>query len=448
MSTRIYDLIGIGLGPFNLGLAALSEPLEGVDSLFIDQAAGFDWHPGMMLEGATMQTSFIADLVTLADPTSPYSFLSYAKAMGRLYAFYIKEDFFLLRKEYNLYCQWVANQLSNLRFNERVSEVTYLEEQRLYRVATVSACGKERGYLCRKLVLGTGTQPVLPACCKDVSVLHSSQYLQHRDRLRAMKHVTLIGSGQSAAEIYFDLLKHAADSGNRVDWITRSERFFPLEYTKLTLEMTSPDYVDYFHALPMAERDKLLQQQRCLYKGINRSQINQIYDELYRQGLEGEVPSQLVTNTSLVAVSAQGQGYRLSLKHNESGESWQQLTQGLVIASGYGYQEPGFLKPLQHRLLRDAAGRLAVARNYSIDKDQHIYVQNAELHTHGLAAPDLTMACYRNSIILREILGYAPYPVEEKIAFQTFGPSPECAPSVSHSQLQPFPAAVQEKLWA
>ncbi|MEI8640479.1 hypothetical protein P4S68_02880 [Pseudoalteromonas sp. Hal099] len=30
------------------------------------------------------------------------------------------------------------------------------------------------------------------------------------------------------------------------------------------------------------------------------------------------------------------------------------------------------------------------------------------------------MACYRNSIILREILGYAPYQVEQKIAFQCF----------------------------
>ena len=38
--------------------------------------------------------------------------------------------------------------------------------------------------------------------------------------------------------------------GYRLNWVTRSPRFFPLEYTKLTLEMTSPEYVDYFHALP------------------------------------------------------------------------------------------------------------------------------------------------------------------------------------------------------
>nr|WP_252975656.1 SidA/IucD/PvdA family monooxygenase [Janibacter melonis] len=34
----------------------------------------------------------MADLVTLADPTSPYSFLAYLKACGRLYSFYIRED--------------------------------------------------------------------------------------------------------------------------------------------------------------------------------------------------------------------------------------------------------------------------------------------------------------------------------------------------------------------
>lgn len=445
MSTRIYDLIGIGIGPFNLGLAALSAPLEGVSSLFIDQAAGFDWHPGMMLEGATMQTSFIADLVTLADPTSPYSFLSYAKAQGRLYSFYIKEDFFLLRREYNLYCQWVAAQLGNLRFNERVSEVRFLEEQQLYRVATVSAAGSETSYLCRKLVLGTGTEPVMPPCCNGLPVMHSSEYLSHREKLRAMKHVTLIGSGQSAAEIYFDLLKDADKRGARVDWLTRSERFFPLEYTKLTLEMTSPDYVDYFHGLPMAERDDLLRQQRCLYKGINRSQINRIFDELYRQGLDGEVPSRLLTNTSLVGINQIDKGYRLSLEHQESGERWQQQTEGLIVASGYGYREPGFLNALQSSLNRDAAGRLAVARNYSIDKRRTIYVQNAELHTHGLAAPDLTMACYRNSIILREILGYAPYPIEEKIAFQQFGGLAENVPAAWR---QTAALAEQEKLWA
>ncbi len=40
----------------------------------------------------------------------------------------------------------------------------------------------------------------------------------------------------------------------------------------------------------------------------------------------------------------------------------------------------------------------------------------------GLTAPDLGMACYRNSTILKSILGYAPYKIEEHMIFQQFSP--------------------------
>ena len=69
---KIYDFIGIGIGLFNLGLACLAEPIDGPDCLFLDRAEGFNWHPGMMLDSATLQTPFMADLVTLADPTSRF----------------------------------------------------------------------------------------------------------------------------------------------------------------------------------------------------------------------------------------------------------------------------------------------------------------------------------------------------------------------------------------
>ena len=61
-------------------------------------------------------------------------------------------------------------------------------------------------------------------------------------------------------------------------------------------------------------------------------------------------------------------------------------------------------------------------RNYGIGVEPgEIFVQNAELHTHGFTSPDLGMAAYRNSTILREILGWEYYPVETSIAFQEFG---------------------------
>ena len=73
-----------------------------------------------------------------------------------------------------------------------------------------------------------------------------------------------------------------------------------------------------------------------------------------------------------------------------------------------------------------------MARNYSIDTGGHsIYVQNAELHTHGFVTPDLGMAAYRNSCIIRELLGREYYPVEKSIAFQEFA-----APAGPHHPME------------
>ncbi|MGO4749429.1 SidA/IucD/PvdA family monooxygenase, partial [Streptomyces sp. 2MCAF27] len=116
-----YDFIAIGLGPFNLGLAALTDPIDELNGLFLERKPDFDWHSGMFLEGSTLQTPFMSDLVTLADPTSPYSFLNYLKENGRLYSFYIRESFYPLREEFNDYCRWVAARLDSVRFGQEVT---------------------------------------------------------------------------------------------------------------------------------------------------------------------------------------------------------------------------------------------------------------------------------------------------------------------------------------
>src|SRR5690349_10308879 len=157
-----YSLIGIGIGPFNLGLAALIEPVTGTSALFFDQSESFDWHPGLMLPNATLQVPFMADLVTLADPTNKYSFLNYCKRTGRIYPFYIRENFNILRKEYNCYCQWVATQLSNCRFGHEVIGIRYINE--LYEVTVRGSKNNQaETYYTKRLVLGTGTQPYIPA---------------------------------------------------------------------------------------------------------------------------------------------------------------------------------------------------------------------------------------------------------------------------------------------
>ena len=102
MNREIYDFVAIGLGPFNLSLACLSAPLPGVRALFLDKKPGFDWHPGMLIEASTLQNPFLADLVSLADPRSEYSYLNYCKQTGRIYSYYMRENHYLTRAEYNL----------------------------------------------------------------------------------------------------------------------------------------------------------------------------------------------------------------------------------------------------------------------------------------------------------------------------------------------------------
>ncbi len=430
---RIYDLAGIGVGPFNLGLAALSEPVDDLDCVFLDRRESFDWHPGMMLEPAHLQVPFMADLVTLADPTSRFSFLNFLKQTGRLYRFYIRENFYPLRAEYNQYCQWVAGQLESVRFSTDVLDVTY--DDGVYRLSVQGPGGAEV-LRARKLVLGTGTSPYVPDACAGIVdagglVIHNADYLSRKSELQSKRSITIVGSGQSAAELYYELLQEIDVYGYQLNWVTRSGRFFPLEYTKLTLEMTSPEYVDYFHSLPGEQRDSLIKNQKNLYKGINSDLIDDIYDLLYTKSLSGMVDTQLHTHSSLTAAAwnASAGIHTLQLHHEEHGRDYSLDSEAVVLATGYTYKEPVFLAGIQDRIRRDSKGRFDVERNYGTSVEPgEIFVQNAELHTHGFVTPDLGMAAYRNSCILREITGREVYPIERSIAFQQFGaPAPVAA---------------------
>ena len=273
--------------------------------------------------------------------------------------------------------------------------------------------------------------------------MHSSGYLPAKPALQARRSIAVIGGGQSAGEIFYDLLEDIDEHEYALTWITRSARFFPLEYTKLTLEMTSPEYMEYFHRLPAPVRDDLVASQGQLYKGIDASLIDDIFRLLYRKHRQGHPKTTLLTNTELVGAryDAAPAAYELALRHTEQEEAFTLASEGLVLATGYAHEVPAFLAPVADRIAWDEHGRFAVRRNFSIDLDgRAIFVQNAELHTHGFVAPDLGMAAHRNSCIIRELLGREHYPIERSIAFQEFG-APVEMPSVfarTDTELGPF----------
>lgn len=52
-------------------------------------------------------------------------------------------------------------------------------------------------------------------------------------------------------------------------------------------------------------------------------------------------------------------------------------------------------------------------------------MQNAELHTHGVGAPDLGLAAWRSATILNSLTGKEQYPLPTRTAFTTFGLHPQ-----------------------
>ncbi len=273
-----------------------------------------------------------------------------------------------------------------MRFSTTVSEVTYEDEDEVYVVHTEA--GDE--FRARHLVLGTGTPPYLPEAVAGLGgdFIHNSRYVQHKAELQAKESITLVGSGQSAAEIYYDLLSEIDVHGYELNWVTRSPRFFPLEYTKLTLEMTSPEYIDYFHALPEHTRYRLTAEQKGLFKGIDGDLVNDIFDLLYQKKVGGAVPTRLLTNSALNSATYRDGGYELGLRQEEQEKDYTLRSQGLILATGYRYAEPEFLKPVHERLRYDSQGNFDIARNYSIDTTgRGVFLQNAGVHAHSITSP-------------------------------------------------------------
>jgi lysine N6-hydroxylase len=436
---KVHDVIGVGIGPFNLSLAALLDGVAGVDAAFFEARPAFAWHPGLLLEGTVLQVPFLADLVTLADPTSRWSYLSYLHAHRRLFRFYFYERFHVPRREYDHYCRWVADRLPACHFSRRVEAVRWDAREACFLVDVLHQEQVER-HAARNVVLGVGTVPFVPPPLRGSlaeDVFHTAAYLTRRQRCGAARTVSVVGSGQSGAEVVLDLLREQSVHGYRLQWLTRSAGFFPMEYSKLGLEHFTPDYLRYFHGLPAPVRERVLAGQDLLYKGISTETIGAIYDLLYERTIGGGEPDVLMlAHTEVESVRRDPRGLRLSCLHREQGVPFSLDTDCLILATGYTAQVPECLAPLSWAIEWDARGRYQVGLGYRVQLKPEVrgslFVQNGELHTHGVGAPDLGLGAYRSAVIANALAGREVYQVPERASFTHFGAPPGGRPWVGH----------------
>ncbi|MFB6222790.1 MAG: lysine N(6)-hydroxylase/L-ornithine N(5)-oxygenase family protein [Haloarcula sp.] len=443
-SDRVHDVVGVGLGPFNLGLAALLDGVEEtVDAVFLEREPDFDWHEGMLLEGTTLEVPFLADLVTLADPTNPHSYLNYLRETGRIYEFYFYETFQTPRREYNDYLGWVSESLDSCRFSREVTEVRWNDEHEHYVVvARHPETTDQFEYRAENLALGIGSRPQIPEPLQgqpEKDVFHTAHYRYNRERVMDAESVTVVGSGQSAAEVFQDLLERQRDADYRLDWLTRSDGFFPMEYSKLGLQHFTPEYEQYVYDLPQAVKDDLIPNQDLLYKGVDPGTSAEIYDLLYRRSIGDRDPDVgLFAMTEVRDIADTGDAYALDCQQWQTEESFVHESEVVILGTGYERPMPDFLEPLEAAISWDDKDRFEVTEDHRLDIDVtgDIFLQNAELHTHGVGVPDLGLGCYRNTKFANRLVGREAYPEDTDTVYQDFAVEQfvEHAPSASRQR--------------
>ncbi|KGP71423.1 ornithine monooxygenase [Pontibacillus yanchengensis Y32] len=433
MEKTIYDFVGIGIGPFNLSLAALADKQDKIDGVFFDQTSKMQWHPGMLIQGTDLQVPFMADLVTFADPTSPYTFLNYLHKNNRIYPFFYFQKLEVPRPEYNDYLKWVADQLPSLFFGQKVIDVKEIdlndEEKGYVLDVQDQETGDIKQYRSRHIVIGTGSKPsVIPGAeeLPKEDIVHTSRYLYEKESILRSNHVTVIGSGQSAAEIVDDLLSEQDDHHYKISWFTRSAGIFQLDTAKLPQELFSPEYVDYFNSLTYEQRMNTLPKLDKLQNGVDPSTLSDIYDWLYHKSVAGkQLDVTIQPLTELTDIKPLEKTYMLELHQWQEDETIHFETDKLILATGYKPNIPTWLKErFGSEIVWEGNEHYKLTRDCEIvfhDGRQHMIFATTDIeHSHATGDNNLGLAVDRNMRMINTMAGETVYPQSNSTIFQQF----------------------------
>ncbi|MBM3108010.1 lysine N(6)-hydroxylase/L-ornithine N(5)-oxygenase family protein [Pseudomonas sp. V1] len=399
-SAVVHDLIGIGFGPSNLALAiALEErgQIQGpLDTLFLDKQADYRWHGNTLVSQSELQISFLKDLVTLRNPTSPYSFVNYLKQHGRLVDFINLGTFYPCRMEFNDYLRWVASHFeAHSRYGEEVLRVEPVLNNQLVealRVISRDVQGVEFARTTRALVLSPGGTPRIPAIFEalksDARVFHHSQYLARMAKQPCVDgkpmRIAIVGGGQSAAEAFIDL--NDSYPSAQVDLIIRGSALKPADDSPFVNEVFSPEFTDLVFQQPVSERERLISEyHNTNYSVVDLDLIERIYAIFYRQKVSGVARHAFHTLTTLQQARAAEQGVELLMRNNATGETRLQGYDAVVLATGYERQvHRQLLAPLE-----DYLHDYEVDRSYRLLTDDRckasLYMQGFSQASHGLS---------------------------------------------------------------
>ncbi|KAI9835356.1 MAG: hypothetical protein M1838_005324 [Thelocarpon superellum] len=389
-----------------------------------------------------MQISFVKDLATLRNPRSEFTFLNYLHSQGRLAPFTNLGTFLPLRLEYEDYMRWCAGSFQHVvAYGQEVLAVT--PQTPAYSSAPVASfvvssrdlrSGQIIHRRSRHVIVAVGGKPQIPPSLPQhhPRVIHSSQYAAAVPALLSDAHqpyrIAVLGSGQSAAEIFHDLRSRYPRAATSL--IIKGSALRPSDDSPLYVllnnsaglgklmrhsvnEIFDPDRVDDVYYQPAGARAAALSLDRGTNYGVVRLELlEQIYMDMYTQRLMDAdeerwqhriLPYRVVDR---VAVKHAESGLRLHLRATADAPTngaimSEPLTldvDALLVATGYlrnAHEE--LLRPLEHLRAKPNTRdhRLwEVARDYrvaldptKVDAEAGIWLQGCNESTHGVGHP-------------------------------------------------------------
>ncbi|WP_336213872.1 lysine N(6)-hydroxylase/L-ornithine N(5)-oxygenase family protein [Nonomuraea sp. LPB2021202275-12-8] len=414
---HVHDLIGIGFGPSNLALAiALREHQartgEVIDAVFLEKQHAFGWHRGMLLEGTTMQVSFLKDLVTMRNPGSEFSFLSYLQDKGRLLDFINHKTMFPSRLEFHDYLEWAAAPFADqVAYGSEVVMVTPVTVDGavdFLDVVVRQSDGTLTTRRTRDLVVAAGLEPVLPeGVVSGERIWHSDELLDRLPELRDPRRLVVVGAGQSAAEVTDHL--HAVFHDAEVCAVFAKYGYTPADDSSFANRIFDPVAVDHFYTAPDEVKSRL----RAYHASTNYSVVDlEVIDGLYRRHYQekvlGKERLRILNASRLVDVDKDEAGVRATVEFLPTGERTLLDADVIVFATGYRPADPlTLLGAIGEHCDRLPGGGVRIGRDYRVATPRAvrcgIYVQGATEHTHGLTSTLLSNTAVRVGEIVQSM---------------------------------------------
>jgi L-ornithine N5-oxygenase len=409
----VYDIVGVGFGPSNLALAiALTEyndkagPGEAVTAHFLERQPRFGWHRGMLIDDATMQVSFLKDLVTMRNPASTFSFLCYLQERGRLVDFINHKNLFPLRIEFHDYFEWAAARVDDLvAYGREAVAVHPVPGGEFFDVHD----GTGAVYRARNLVLGTGLRPSVPeGITRDEHVWHNSELLMKVDTVKDPKRFVVVGAGQSGAEVAAFL--HERFEQAEVCAVFSRYGYSPSDDSSFANRIFDPAAVDDFYTAPEDVKRRLMgYHANTNYSVVDVDLIDELYRREYREKVRGVQRLRVFNVTRTTQVARTDQGVRATVVSLITGEQTVLDADVVVFATGYQSADPvGQLGALAQHCHRDDDGRLSVGRDYRVwtapEVSGGIYLQGGTEQTHGITSSLLSNTAVRVGEILQSIV--------------------------------------------